>query len=221
MKIITFAAQKGGAGKTTLAVNLAVSAQAAGLKTALFDLDNQESATAWADRREAELPHVEPMSARRLPQALEAARAAGFALAIIDTPPAAGTEAVEACRAADLVLIPCRPSLVDLEAIKRTAVMVQNTGTAAYVVLNACPPTAKGLLDDARTIAEATGLPVARAVLRERSAYRASWPYGLGLVEHEPGSKAAEEIASLQKIVFDALNICKPANSKKAQAAHG
>lgn len=66
MHIITLAAQKGGVGKTTLAVNLAVAAQAAGIKTALFDLDPQESATAWSERREAELPHVEPISARRL-----------------------------------------------------------------------------------------------------------------------------------------------------------
>ena len=71
MQIITLAAQKGGVGKTTLAVNLAVAAQAAGIKTALFDLDPQESATAWSERRKADLPHVEPISARRLAQAIE------------------------------------------------------------------------------------------------------------------------------------------------------
>src|SRR3546814_3744835 len=96
MKIITIAAQKGGAGKTTLAVNLAVAAQAGGIKTALIDLDPQESATAWSERRTAELPHVEPLSARRLSPWINAAEAEGFALAIIDTPPAAGAEAAEA-----------------------------------------------------------------------------------------------------------------------------
>lgn len=214
MQIITLAAQKGGVGKTTLAVNLAVAAQAAGIKTALFDLDPQESATAWSERREAELPHVEPISARRLGQAIDAAEANGFELTIVDTPPAAGSEAAAAAQRADLVLIPCRPSLIDLDAIKRTAQLIASTGRAGLVVLNAAPPTATALLDDARAIAEATGLRVSQAVLRERSAYRAAWPYGLGVVEHEPKGKAAQEIASLRKSIFDDLQACTPASVK-------
>lgn len=214
MQIITLAAQKGGVGKTTLAVNLAVAAQAAGIRTALFDLDPQESATAWSERREAELPHVEPISARRLDQAIDAAEANGFALTIIDTPPAAGAEAAAAAQRADLVAIPCRPSLIDLDAIKRTAQLITSTGRAGVVVLNAAPPTASTLLDDARTLAEATGLRVARTVLRERSAYRAAWPYGLGVIEHEPKGKAAQEVAALQKHLLDDLINCTPANVK-------
>jgi len=214
VQIITLAAQKGGVGKTTLAVNLAVAAQAAGIRTALFDLDPQESATAWSERREAELPHVEPISARRLDQAIDAAEANGFALTIIDTPPAAGAEAAAAAQRADLVVIPCRPSLIDLDAIKRTAQLITSTGRAGVVVLNAAPPTASTLLDDARTLAEATGLRVARTVLRERSAYRAAWPYGLGVIEHEPKGKAAQEVAALQKHLLDDLINCTPANGK-------
>lgn len=214
MQVITLAAQKGGVGKTTLAVNLAVAAQAAGIKTALFDLDPQESATAWSEHRKAELPHVEPISARRLDQAIDAAETNGFELTIIDTPPAAGAEAAAAAQRADLVLIPCRPSLVDLDAIKRTAQLITSTGRMGLVVLNAAPPTATTLLDDARTLAGATGLQVARAVLRERSAYRAAWPYGLGVIEHEPKGKAAQEIASLQDFICEELKTCTPANVK-------
>lgn len=214
MHVITLAAQKGGVGKTTLAVNLAVAAQAAGIKTALFDLDPQESATAWSERRKAELPHVEPISARRLDQAIDAAEANGFKLTIIDTPPAAGAEAAAAAQRADLVLIPCRPSLIDLDAIRRTAQLITSTGRKGLVVLNAAPPTATTLLDDARTLAGATGLRVAHAVLRERSVYRAAWPYGLGVIEHEPQGKAAQEIAFLQKFIFDELKLCTPADVK-------
>ncbi|MFL5280054.1 MAG: AAA family ATPase [Rhodopila sp.] len=118
MKKIALIAQKGGVGKTTVAVNLAV---ATGSKAALFDLDPQESAVIWADRRKAEFPHVEFLTERRLPDGLKAAERQGFTLAIIDTPPAAGPQAFTAAQAADLVLIPCRPSLVDLDAIRRTA----------------------------------------------------------------------------------------------------
>ena len=214
MQIITLAAQKGGVGKTTLAVNLAVAAQAAGIKTALFDLDPKEIATAWSELREAELPNVEPISARRLDQAIDAAEANGFALTIIDTPPAAGAEAAAAAQRADLVVIPCRPSLIDLDAIKRTSQLITSTGRTGVVVLNAAPPTASTLLDDARTLAEATGLRVARTVLRERSAYRAAWPYGLGVIEHEPKGKAAQEVAALHKHLLDDLINCTPANVK-------
>jgi chromosome partitioning protein len=214
VQIITLAAQKGGVGKTTMAVNLAVAAQAAGIKTALFDLDPQESATAWSERREAQLPHVEPISARRLDQAIDAAEANGFALTVIDTPPAAGAEAAAAAQRADLVVIPCRPSLIDLDAIKRTAQLIISTGRTGLVVLNAAPPTASTLLEDARTLAEATGLRVARAVLRERSVYRAAWPYGLGVTEHEPNGKAAKEIAILQEFLIDELKSCTPARAE-------
>ena len=63
MKTIALIAQKGGVGKTTMAVNLAV---ASGVRTALFDLDHQESAVVWADRRKDQLPHVEFLTERRL-----------------------------------------------------------------------------------------------------------------------------------------------------------
>jgi chromosome partitioning protein len=219
VKTIAFIAQKGGVGKTTLAVNLAVSA---GPKAALFDLDSQESAVIWADRRKAESPHVEFLTERRLPDGLKAAEAQGFTLAIIDTPPAAGPQAFTAAQAADLVLIPCRPSLVDLDAIRRTAQLIKSAGITAYVVFNAAPPGATTLLDDARAIVEATGLLVAPVVLRERSAFRAAWPLGKGVSETEPEGKAAGEIAALKKWVFEQMQMCTPARVQKKKAvAHG
>ena len=104
--------------------------------------------------------------------------------------------------------------MIDLDPTTRTAQLIISTGRTGAVVLNAAPPTATTLLDDARTLAEATGLRVARVVLRERSAYRAAWPYGLGVIEHEPKSKAAHEVAALQKHLFDDLMSCTPANTK-------
>jgi len=219
VKKIALIAQKGGVGKTTLAVNLAVSA---GPKAALFDLDPQESAVIWADRRKSETPHVEFLTERRLPDGLKAAEAQGFTLAIIDTPPAAGPQAFTAAQAADLVLIPCRPSLVDLDAIRRTAQLLKSAGITAYVVFNAAPPGATTLLDDARAIVEATGLLVAPVVLRERSAFRAAWPLGKGVSETEPQGKAAGEIAELKKWVFEQMQVCTPAKVQKKKAvAHG
>jgi chromosome partitioning protein len=147
VKKIALIAQKGGVGKTTIAVNLAVSA---GLRSALFDLDQQESAVIWADRRKTELPHVEFLTERRLPEGLRAAEQGQFDLVVMDTPPAAGPQAYTAAQAADLVLIPCRPSLVDLDAIRRTAQLVKSAGVPAFVVFNAAPHSATTLLEDAR-----------------------------------------------------------------------
>lgn len=208
MKKIALVAQKGGVGKTTIAVNLAVAAQGAGVQTALFDLDQQESAVIWSDRRSAEQPHVEFLTERRLAEALRAAVTQGFGLSIIDTPPAAGPQAYTAAQAADLVLIPCRPSLVDLDAIKRTAQLVKSAGIEAFVVFNAVAPGATTLIEDAAAIVRDAGLTVAPVVLRERSAYRAAWPLGKAVAETEPKGKAAGEIAELMNWVFAHLQVC-------------
>jgi chromosome partitioning protein len=99
VKTVSLIAQKGGVGKTTIAVNLAVTS---GLRTILFDLDPQESAVMWADRRKTDSPHVEFLTDRRLSEGLKAAEQGKFELAIIDTPPAAGPQAFTAAIAADL-----------------------------------------------------------------------------------------------------------------------
>ncbi len=211
MKIIALIAQKGGVGKTTLAVNLAV---ASGLRTAIFDLDQQESAAIWADRRKSDQPHVEFLTERRLAEGLRAAERGAFELAIIDTPPAAGPQAFAAAQAADLILIPCRPILVDLDAIRRTAQLVKSSAVPSFVVFNAAPHSATTLLEDARAIAEEAGLSAAPVVLRERSAYRASWPLGKAVVETEPGSKAALELLELKDWVLAQLQVCTPSTSQ-------
>lgn len=215
MKTVAFIAQKGGVGKTTLAVNLAVACKG---KATLFDIDPQESAVMWADRREAELPHVEFLTERRLSEALRVAEQQDFALAIIDTPPAAGPHALAAAQTADLVLIPCRPSLIDLDAIRRTAMLIKSAGVPAFVVFNAAPHGATTLLDDARAIVEGAGLRAAPPVLRERSAYRAAWPQGKAVTETEPRGKAAAEVAALRDWVSEQLQVCTPAQLHKEKA---
>lgn len=219
MKIIAFAAQKGGVGKTTLAVNLAVRAAALGIRTVLFDLDPQESATAWSERRSAELPHVEPLSSRRLSDGIAAAETQGFQLSIIDTPPAQGDQALTAAELAELVVVPCRPSLVDLDAIQATGRLLKSTTTSGLVVLNAAPPTATQLINDARMIAEGTGMQVARTVVRERSAFRAAWPTGQGVTEYEPAGKAAAEIDELTRFLLSVVHLSPGAQVQKRKAA--
>jgi chromosome partitioning protein len=110
METIAVISQKGGAGKTTIALGLAVEAERAGLATVIFDLDPQGSAATRADSRgQGNPPDVVPAQAPRLPVLLDSAARQGAQLAIIDTPPHADTAALAAAQSADLVLIPCRP----------------------------------------------------------------------------------------------------------------
>jgi chromosome partitioning protein len=222
-KKVAVVGQKGGIGKTTISANLSVAAEAAGLRTALFDLDPQESATVWADRRKAEAPHVEFLTLRRLDEALKTAEQQGFGLVVMDTPPAAGPEAYAAAKDADLILVPCGTSLIDLDAIKRTALMVKSVGKPAFAVFNEVPPGATVLLDDARQLVTKEGLDIAPIVIRARSSFRACWPLGKSVTEMEPDGKAAEEISKLQAWVFAQLQVCTPAKTtgRVKAAAHG
>lgn len=216
MKTVSLIAQKGGVGKMTIAVNLAVTA---GLRTVLFDLDPQESAVMWADRRKTDSPHVEFLTERRLSEGLRAAAQGKYDLAIIDTPPAAGPQAYTAAQAANLVLIPCRPSLVDLDAIRRTAQLIKSARVPAFVIFNAAPHRATTLLEDARAIVEGAGLSVCPVILRERSAYRASGPIGRTVVEVERSSKAAREITELKNWVLAQLQVCTPEQEQHREVA--
>src|SRR5215211_6492431 len=155
MKIISVVSQKGGAGKTTIATNLAVLAERAGYPTVLFDLDPQATAAKWGDKRDGTPPDVVAAQAGRLGRLLEEVRQQGAGLVIIDTAPTADNAALEATKVADLVLVPCQPSDFDLENFKRGLRHI-TLPTAYYNKREAAthsstePKDNWGLLDDAK-----------------------------------------------------------------------
>lgn len=105
MKTIALVAQKGGSGKTTLALSLAVAAEATGKSALVVDLVPQASACAWGDRREAETPAAVDAQPARLAKALEKAAEAGFDLVLVDTSARLEQAAAEAARLSDLVVL--------------------------------------------------------------------------------------------------------------------
>jgi chromosome partitioning protein len=194
MKIIAVISQKGGAGKTTLAVNLAVAAELQDVPTVLIDLDPQSSAKTWHDIRVSkEAPFVVSSQASRLEEVIGASRANGAELVIIDTAPHSESSALAAARAADLVLIPCRPAILDLKAI--------GTSGDLAVVLNAVPHQGK-LAEEAEEAVRSYGLTVAPVKLTQRAAYVHSLTGGQAAQEFEPDGKAAQEIAELYKWAY-------------------
>ena len=117
MKTVAIISQKGGSGKSTLALHLAV-ASSRERDTAVIDLDPQASAASWADRREAGTPPVLSAHSSRLPfvmKKVEQAEGPQGSLVILDTAPHADRVALDAAKAADLVLIPARATIFDIE----------------------------------------------------------------------------------------------------------
>jgi len=199
MITIALVSQKGGSGKTTLATHLAAKATQAGYVTCLIDTDPQATAAAWGDWRGKTDPEVITAPPARLARVIEDAQKLGAEFLVIDTPPFAEAAAREAVKAADVVLIPCRPRAFDLHAIQATADLIRSTRKAAYVVFNATPPRAPALIADASKMVESFGLEVAPISLAERAAFNHSTANGRTAVETEPSGKAAEEIDRLWK----------------------
>jgi chromosome partitioning protein len=191
--------QKGGTGKTTLSLHLAVASEKAEKRAVVIDLDPQASSAEWKDSRASDTPVVVPIPSTRLPQALQAAREGNADLVLIDTAPHSGDVALAAAEAADLVLIPCRAGILDLRAIGTTARAVKLAGKMAYVVLNAVPPRASNILADARAAVAVHGLEVAPVALRQRAAYVHALTAGQTAQEYEPKGKADEDMAKLYR----------------------
>ena len=196
MKTLAVVSQKGGAGKTTLALHLAVAAELAGTRCAVVDLDPQASAAGWKDHREAETPAVVSAQAAGCSRFSTPPARAG-ALAVVDTAPHSEGASLAAIRAADLVLIPCRPAILDLRAIGSSVDLVRLAGGRGAIVLNAVPPRGSVVVADATAAAAAYGLAVAPVHIGQRAAYAHALTAGLTAQEYEADGKAAAEIAQL------------------------
>jgi chromosome partitioning protein len=198
--VVTIAQRKGGAGKTTLAAQLAVAWARQGMRVAMVDIDPQGSLAAWVELRRARLganaigfDFAALPGWRAAPWIEDQARRVD--LVVIDNPPHAETEAQIAVRAAGLVLIPVQPSPLDLWATGATLKMARDERRPALVVLNRVP--SRSALTD-RIIADLaeTGASIAATRIGNRIALPRAMMSGLGVVESEGASQAAAEITA-------------------------
>lgn len=206
MHTVAVIAEKGGVGKTTLTLALAVGAVLEGRRVAVIDTDPQATASKWTDRREAEFPWVVPTHAARLRAAIEQAEAQGIDFLVIDTPPHAGTDAAEAARLADVVVIPVEPHLFTLETLPKLGDLLKIAGDPpAFVVVNKASTQGKEGEQAAEHI-RALGLAVCPVVVHQRAAHRHAGNVGQAAAEFEPSGKAAQEAIKLYVHTMQVVN---------------
>ncbi|MFD2233974.1 ParA family partition ATPase [Phaeospirillum tilakii] len=199
-RILTIAQQKGGAGKTTLAAQLAVAWARAGRRVGLLDIDPQGSLAAWFALRRQALGEEDGLAfvqaaGWRLGTELDRLRA-DRDLVLIDSPPHAETEVRIAVRAADLILVPVQPSPMDLWATAPTLEIARREKSPALVLLNRAPARGR-LVERIRAELVAQGVTLAETGLGNRIAFAGAMLEGRGVSETEPRGTAAAEIAAL------------------------
>lgn len=208
MFTISLVGQKGGTGKTTIALGLAVAAASSGLETAIIDLDPQATAANWRDRRECESPAVVSAQSSRLKQTLDAARAGGAQLIIIDTAGRNDDSALNAARHSDLVLVPTRTNVIEIETLNAVVDMLRIAGSPpTRVVLNGLHPSATKTADEARAMIHTVfGLECAPVHLCHRQAYADAPITGCTPQELDKDGKAGQELAQLYRFSIDFVN---------------
>jgi chromosome partitioning protein len=193
VKTLVLLSQKGGAGKSTLALHIAVCAERQGLRTLLVDVDPQGSIAGWAERRGERTPDVLPTHPAKLAAVCADSAREGYDLIVIDTAPAADRGAMVAAGVADFILIPCRPAQFDLDAVVTTVAMIRTVRKPFAIAFNAAPPRGRQI-EDATSLVVASEYPYLAHSIRSRVAFQSCLTSGDTAMELEPSSIAAREM---------------------------
>lgn len=215
MQVLAIIGQKGGSGKTTTALGVAVAASRAGRAVAVIDLDPQATAANWSDRRGEEAPAVVSCQVSRLAHVLEAAEKQGAELAIIDTPGKSTDSAIAAAKAADFVLLPIQPQLFDIETLASVKEVLAIAGNPPAAVLVNRAAVQGHRHTETQEAATAQGFTVCPVVIFSRAAHGDAGNVGQSAAEYEPTGKAAQELAALYKYISIALYPKESRNEKK------
>jgi chromosome partitioning protein len=200
MNVIVVASRKGGSGKSTLTAHLAAQASKPSRPMLLIDADPQGSLTLWHELRGGGEPKLK-RGARGIGDAVRAAKQDGYAWTFIDTPPTRSSQVVEIIRLATLVVIPARPSIFDLEAVKDTIEMCRDARKPYAVVINGAPPkrgeAEAAIVTEAREGLQALKVPVWAGQITNRADFSLALGTGQGAKEFDAASAAAAELGQL------------------------
>jgi chromosome partitioning protein len=196
VRVLVFASQKGGSGKTTLSGHIAVEAERSGDgPVALIDTDPQGSLAKWWNARAASTPAFAQASLDELDACLDHLKAVGFKLIVIDTPPAVTQTIAHVVKRADLVVVPTRPSPHDLRAVGPTVDIADTLNKPLVFVVNSA--TARARITSETAVALSQHGVVAPVTLHHRVDFAASMIDGRTVGDIQPESKSALEISAL------------------------
>ena len=210
MRVWSIISQKGGSGKTTLALHLAIAA-AEDLKVLVIDLDPQQSAERWHAIRQRTTgskddPSIAAGPYTKLPEMLRTAKKLGADLVLIDTPPKLDKAITAALAPATMAVIPVKSSILDLQALEDSADLINlaKARNKALVILNAVPggQTRETAIRESSRAAGRLKLEVAPERLSELAAFSQGLKTGRGVTETEKNGTAAKEITALYEALW-------------------
>jgi chromosome partitioning protein len=197
LSVISLVSQKGGVGKSSIAINLAVLA-ATDIKTCIIDCDPQGTCVAWYESRANQDPAIIPADqVGFLPETLSRLDAAGFDLAVIDTAGSDAPATREAMRVADFCLVPLRPSRPDLMATVPTVEALRALDRQFNLVLSQAPSNPQSRVSQAVQRRLESSASFAPVILVSRMDWQHSYALGQSVTEYAPTSRAAVEVAEL------------------------
>jgi chromosome partitioning protein len=218
MRTLAFVSQRGGSGKSAIASSLAVAAQEMKENVCVVDMDPQGSLTSWLKTRGSDDIGVLASGAARLSAVLSRLEASGCTLAIIDAPGAEGLASSAAMAAADLNIIPSRPTMFDLRASAKTSAALKAAGGAFVFLLNQCPPARQSArVKDSVEALQEMGDLISPLILA-RVDYQDAARRGLGVTELNPDGAAADEMRALWVSVSSRLARTRPGNAARKVA---
>lgn len=218
MKVWSLVSQKGGSGKSTLSVQLAVLASQSGEKAIVVDLDPQGSAELWYNVRGGLEPGAIGSTLENFHKVCDGARAFGVTLLIIDTPPHTDKAALEAIKASDLIICPTQSSIFDVWALRDTVALLDlcNAKQRAIAVINGLPTSGtQEAYNEAAAAITDMNLKFAKSGIGHRKPFVTSINNGKGVTEMFPGDKAAAELRALYAEITEASDMPPQRGQKK------
>lgn len=188
-------AQKGGTGKSTITVHLAVEAERNGERVLVLDADPQASSLAWGQNRDAETPRVE-----RLQDGVKNVSVGDATLVVVDFPPRASAAVAVLAEQLDYAIVPLQPSSFDMATVDTTARILRAARVKYAVVLNRAPERSIDV-GNAREYLDGLEVEYAPVAIGDRRAFVRALMSGESVSEFEPRGRAAEEIANLWAFV--------------------
>jgi len=213
MNVLVFASRKGGSGKSTLAAHLAAHVHRPSRACLLIDADPQGSLTLWHKLRNAEELPLKTAQ-RGVANMVKAAKDDGVEWVFIDTAPNMSASVTDAIRAATLVVVPCRPGVFDLAAVRETVAFARQLRKPYAVVINGAPPRRQDvespMVTHARESLLGLNIPVWGGQITQRANFSLALAEGEGAKEYDADSFAAAEIGRLWSAI-----------EKSVKAIHG